>query len=148
MAQALSASVNGGNNMNDEPKNILLVDDNSVNLTAIKSALTGLYKVTAVNSGALALRFLEKHRPDLILLDVDMPEMTGPELLKILQDDPGLSDIPVIFLTANTDEESEAEAFLLGAVDYIRKPMNKVIGLARVKTHLELAELRAAVKNL
>lgn len=133
--------------MNDEPKKILLVDDNSINLTAIKSVLSGIYKVTAVNSGATALRFLEKQRPDLILLDVEMPEMNGRELLKILKDNPELSSIPVIFLTANMDEKSEEEAFLLGAVDYIRKPMNEVIGLARVKTHLEMAELRAVVAN-
>lgn len=133
--------------MSDEQKKILLVDDNSVNLTAIKSTLSGLYKVTAVNSGATALRFLEKQRPDIVLLDVEMPEMNGRELLKLMKDDPALSDIPVIFLTANMDEKSEEEAFLLGAVDYIRKPMNEVIGLARVKTHLELAEFRAAAAN-
>jgi len=133
--------------MSDDPKLILLVDDNSVNLTAIKSALVGLYKVTAVNAGATALKFLEKQRPDLILLDVEMPGMSGPELLAILKADSRFSDIPVIFLTANVDEKNEEEAFLLGAVDFIRKPMNKVIGLARVKTHLELAELRMAVKK-
>lgn len=128
--------------MSDTLKKILIVDDNSVNLTVIKAVFNNLYKVHAVNSGATALRFLEKQRPDLILLDVEMPEMTGKELLKILQADPNLSTIPVIFLTANHDEASEAEAFLLGAVDYIRKPMNEVIGLARVKTHLELASYR------
>lgn len=130
--------------MSDIPQKILIVDDNSINLTAIKIVFDNLYKVHAVNSGATALKFLEKQRPDLILLDVEMPEMSGKDLIKILKADPNLSDIPVIFLTANNDENSEAEAFTLGAVDYIRKPMNEIIGLARVKTHLELASYRNA----
>lgn len=128
--------------MNDTPQKILLVDDNAVNLTVIKGILSGLYKVYPVNSGATALKFLEKQRPDLILLDVEMPEMSGTELIKILKSDPNLSDIPVIFLTANNDIESEEEAFRLGAADYIHKPMSEVIGLARVKMHLELASYR------
>lgn len=128
--------------MDEIEKKILIIDDNSVNITALKSVFSKLYKVLAVNSGITALKLLEKQRPDLILLDIEMPEMNGREVLKVLKENSELSDIPVIFLTANQDEESEAEAFLLGAEDFLRKPMNEVIGLARVKMHLELSAYR------
>lgn len=126
------------------PKKILAVDDNTANLTLLNGILSGLYKVYPVDSGATALKFLEKQRPDLILLDIEMPEMSGTDLFRIIKEDSKLADIPIIFLTAHNDSKGEAEAFRLGASDYIHKPINDVILLARVKMHLELASYRNA----
>lgn len=99
--------------MNTAPKKILVVDDDAANLTLIKGILSDLYKVYPIDSGADALEFLEMQHPDMILLDAEMPEMSGKELFGFIKSDPKLSDIPVIFLTGNTDTESEAEAFRL-----------------------------------
>lgn len=128
--------------MNGESKKILIVDDNTSNLTMISGILSGLYKTYPVNSGATALKFLEKQRPDLILLDMEMPEMSGTDVYLAIKANPVISDIPVVFLTGNTDAESEAEAFNLGIADYIRKPVNDIIMLHRVKMQLELESLR------
>lgn len=128
--------------MSAAPKKILVVDDNSAHLSLINGILSSHYKVYPVDSGATALRFLDKHTPDLILLDVEMPKMSGPELLRVIKSNSRLSDIPVIFLTSNTSMETEISVFRLGAADYIHKPVNDVIVSARVKTHLELAAYR------
>lgn len=128
--------------MSEIPKKILVVDDNSAHLALINGILSKLYKVYPVDSGATALKFLKKHVPDLILLDVDMPEMSGPELLGIIKEDSRLTEVPVIFLTSHTDIDTEISVFKLGASDYIHKPVNDVLVLARVKTHLELAAYR------
>lgn len=128
--------------MSNEDKKILVVDDNAANLTMIKGILSSLYKVYPVNSGATALKFLEKQTPNLILLDMEMPEMSGIEVLHTIKSNPVLSCIPVIFITGNSDPKSEAEAFGLGVADYMRKPVNEVIMRHRVKMQLELASLR------
>lgn len=127
-----------------ELKKILVVDDNSANLTVINGILSSAYKVYPVDSGATALKFMERQCPDLILLDIEMPDMSGIELFKIIKSNEGLSHIPVIFLTAYEDTEKEASAYRLGISDYIRKPVNDVILLAKVKLHLEISSLRAA----
>lgn len=131
--------------MSDALKKILVVDDNPENLTLINGILSGIYKVYPIDSGAEAISFLRVQRPDLILLDVEMPDMSGTELFRILKADLALRDIPVIFLTGNTDVGSEAEAFKLGVSDYIRKPVNSAILLARVKLHLELEAYRKTI---
>lgn len=129
--------------MNGILKKILVVDDDTANLTVISGVLSVLYKVYPVVSGEIALKFFEKQRPDIILLDIEMPDMSGIELFQIIKSMPALMDVPVIFLTGNVDMESEAAAFRLGVSDYIRKPISDVIMLARIKMHLELKELRA-----
>lgn len=123
-------------------KKILTVDDNPGNLTIINGILKEFYKVYPVDSGATALRFLEKQKPDLFLIDVEMPEMSGVELFGKIKADSRFADTPVIFLTGNTETEGEEAAFKLGASDYIRKPINDTILLARIRMHLELAALR------
>jgi len=128
--------------MNETAKKILVVDDNSAHLALINGILSNYYLVYPVDSGATALKFLDKHIPDLILLDVEMPKMSGPELLRIIKSNPKLSDVPVIFLTSHKDMETEISVFKLGASDYIHKPVNDIIVLARVKIHLELAAYR------
>lgn len=130
-----------------EPKDImtkiLVVDDNHANLTLINGILSEHgFKVYPVDSGQTALRFLAKQRPDLILLDMEMPDMSGEEVFTAITSNPEHIGIPVIFLTGNSDFESEVKAFRIGASDYIRKPVYDVILLARVRMQLELSEYR------
>lgn len=128
--------------MNNSFQKILVVDDMPANLTIINGILRNTYKVYPVDSGNVALKYLERQRPDLILLDIEMPEMSGLELLRKIRSNPKFSGIPIIFLTSHNTVESEAEAFHQGASDYIHKPINDIILHARIKMHLELASWR------
>lgn len=126
-------------------KIILVVDDDKSNLLIAQKLLAEEYRVAAVNSGELAFRYLEKNEPDLVLLDIQMPEMNGFEVMKRLQESERWSRIPVIFLTADRSEKTEEECFKMGAVDYIGKPFVPAIMMQRVKKTLELEDYR---KNL
>ncbi|MBP7395083.1 MAG: two-component system response regulator [Zoogloea sp.] len=133
-----------------QKQTILIVDDTPQNLTILGELLQPHYRVRAANSGERALRAASlQPRPDLILLDVMMPEMDGYAVMQHLHADASTSNIPVIFVTAMHDAESEEHGLELGAVDYITKPINPAIVLARVRTHLELkhARDRLAVEN-
>lgn len=124
-------------------RTILIVDDNPENLTLLGELLRGTYRVRAANSGARALQLLASGpAPDLILLDVMMPGLSGYEVLQRLREQPGLQQIPVIFTTAMDAVEDEQRGLSLGAVDYITKPLRPAIVLARVKTHLALKQAR------
>jgi len=129
-------------------KTIYLVDDNVTNLTLGKSVLAEHYKVFTMNSGASLLKFLEKNIPDLILLDVEMPEMNGYEVIKVIKSKNETKDIPVIFLTAKTDGDSELEGLSLGAIDYITKPFSPSLLLKRIETHLELANYNKHLQEM
>ena len=115
---------------------IILVDDSEINLATGKNILRNFYHVISVPSAAKMFEVLEKVMPDLILLDIEMPEMNGYEAIKKLKADVKLSDIPVIFLTAKTDEESEMEGFDLGAVDYVTKPFYIPLLFKRINKEL------------
>ena len=119
---------------------ILAVDDTPENLDVVKGILASEYSVTAAINGAIALKIAEKHRPDLILLDVMMPGMDGYEVCQKLKENPKTRDIPVIFVTAMDQTSDETRGFSLGAADYIFKPVVPPILLARVKTHLALKQ--------
>ena len=125
-----------------DPKNqysILMVDDTPANLQLLSGMLTGRgYKVRAALSGALALQAVHGDPPDLILLDINMPGMTGFEVCARLKADKKLKDIPVIFLSAMTETLDKVKAFGTGGVDYITKPFQLEEVEARVATHLEL----------
>jgi len=122
---------------------ILIVDDTPQNLTVLGELLKPHYRVRAANTGERALRATGTDpRPDLILLDVMMPEMDGHEVLQRLRDNAETKDIPVIFITAMVAAEDEELGLELGAVDYITKPFNSSIVLARVRTQLELKQAR------
>jgi CheY-like chemotaxis protein len=127
---------------------ILAVDDTPENLDVVKGLLSDDYIVKAATSGAMALKIVEKQRPDLVLLDIMMPGMDGYEVCQHLKDNDETRDIPVIFLTAMEQTTDEAQGFELGAADYITKPVNPPILKARVRTHLALKqsmdELQAA----
>jgi putative two-component system response regulator len=119
---------------------IILVDDNMTNLTMGKNLLRTFYEVFPVASAAKLFELLEHVVPNLILLDIEMPEMDGYEAIRILKADAKLADIPVIFLTAKSDEDSELDGLNLGAVDYVRKPFSGPLLLKRIETHILLAQ--------
>jgi len=121
-------------------KKIIIVDDNAANLSVGRSLLKPYYEVYPAPSAAKLFSLLEKFIPDLILLDVNMPEMNGYEAIKILKSEPRYSEIPVIFLTAKNDEESELEGFNLGAVDYITKPFSGPLLLKRIACQILLEQ--------
>jgi putative two-component system response regulator len=122
--------------MNTERKTIFLVDDNLTNLTVGKTALAEHYNVFTLNSGDKLLKMLEKNIPDLILLDIEMPEMNGYDVIKIIKNKEETKHIPVIFLTARDDVEGELEGLSLGAIDYITKPFSPALLIKRIETHL------------
>ncbi len=128
-------------------KNILIVDDNKANLTAAKAALSDIYKTTAVTSGEQALKFLEKNIPDVILLDINMPMMNGFEVLEKIRIMPGCDNVPIIFLTADTEAETEQKCFDAGAVDFIAKPFVSAVMRSRIGRTIELEKLRKSLAN-
>lgn len=119
-------------------KTIFVVDDNYVNLHTAESALSEFYSVFTLNSAAAMFALLEEVNPDLILLDILMPDVSGFDTIKKLKSDEKYSQIPVIFLTGKDDEASEAEGIELGAADFISKPFSKIVLLNRIKNHLNI----------
>ena len=119
-------------------KIILIVDDDRLTLSTAQKLLEGEYKAVAVNSGKQAFKYLERHMPDLILLDINMPEIGGFEVMATLQKDARWCKIPVIFLTADRSTETEIECFRVGACDYISKPFEPNIMLSRIRSTIEL----------
>ena len=121
-------------------KTIFVVDDSDTNLAMAEETLEKQYRVMTLPSAAKMFTLLEKVTPDLILLDITMPEMTGFEAMKRLKAS-GSHDIPVIFLTGLTDPADEAYGIELGAVDFITKPFSEPVLLNRIKNHLHIDEL-------
>ncbi|MDR0602067.1 MAG: response regulator, partial [Treponema sp.] len=128
-------------------KQILVVDDNISSLKQIGAQLGSHYEVSLAKSGALALQICKQEKPDLILLDVEMPEMDGFQTLIRLKEDPDLNPIPVIFLTGNRDTETEIRALESGAMDFITKPANKDILFHRLELHLQFAAYQCSLEN-
>ena len=121
---------------------LLIVDDDKVNLSVAKSALAGTYKITAVISGDQALKFLQNNSCDLILLDINMPGMDGFEVMAKIRETPDRADIPIIFLTADSDPQVESRCLKEGAMDFITKPFVQNVMLSRISRALELEALR------
>lgn len=119
-------------------RTLLLVDDEATNLQVLRHTLQDGHRLLFAKDGHAALDLVQKDRPDLILLDVMMPGMTGYDVCKALKADARTASIPVIFVTALADVEHEHKGLELGAVDYIAKPFNPHIVKARVRTHLSL----------
>ena len=117
-------------------KTIFVVDDNGTNLSTAEEALEDQYRVITLSSAAKMFTILEKVTPDLILLDIEMPEMDGFEALKQLKTNPSCAGIPVIFMTATADAASEAMGKELGAVDFITKPFSAPALLDCINNHL------------
>lgn len=130
------------------PATILIVDDEPTNLSLLTHLLRSEYHVRAANSGKSALRAaVSEPQPNLILLDVMMPDMDGYAVLVRLRGNPATKDIPVMFLTALADPGDEEQGLLAGAADYITKPIKPAVVQARVRTQLENAQARDLLKN-
>jgi len=122
-------------------KTVFIVDDSVTNLAMASDALKSTYTVRTIPSGKKTLDLLEKIKPDIFLLDIEMPDMNGFEVLRYLKNDERFSDIPVIFLTAKTDFDTEIQALELGVVDFIGKPFNPAVLFNRVKHHIDIDSL-------
>ena len=130
-------------------KTIFVVDDNFTNLEAATVALEDEYRILSMTSAKRMFSMLEKVSPDMILLDIEMPEMDGIEALVKLKSTPEYSDIPVIFLTSLNSEEVELKGFELGVVDFIGKPFSVPILRSRIRTQIDIDSLvRGRTKEL
>jgi len=122
-------------------KIVFIVDDSAVNLTKAKQALEGNYRVLTLLSAAKMFTLLEKVTPDLILMDIEMPEMDGFTAIQKLRENKNTEHIPVMFLTAFGDEAREVRSLELGAVDFVTKPFSTTVLLNRISRHLQMEEL-------
>jgi putative two-component system response regulator len=132
----------------DRKPTILIVDDTPDNIAMLSSLLNSTYRTKAATTGEKALQLAgSDNAPDLILLDIMMPGMDGYEVCRRLTQDPKTADIPVIFLTGRSDVEGEQKGLELGAVDYITKPFSPPIVVSRIRTHLQLKNVRDFLKD-
>jgi len=131
-----------------ENKTILIVDDTSSNIDILVELLDETYDVIPALDGEFALEVAKEDRPDLILLDIMMPDMDGFEVCSRLKADENTKDIPVIFITANTDEESIENAYDIGGTDYVTKPFRPKELLSRVKKELQIQDMVNKLKLL
>ena len=129
----------------EKAKHILIVDDVTTNLKLAAEVLQEHYKLSMAKSGQQAIQFLQKVRPDLILLDVRMPEMDGYQTLELIKANPDTATIPVVFLTVDDQRESEIRGLKMGAMDFILKPFEPEVMLSRIDKILQIEDLR---KNL
>jgi len=131
--------------MSDNPKKIIVVDDNAENLTAIKNALKVSYDVYPTKAVSNMFELMKRFQPDLVLLDVDMPDINGYEAARMLKSSDNFREIPIIFLTSMDDPASEMKGLNLGAIDYIHKPLVAPLLLRRIKTHLSFMEQQKVI---
>lgn len=127
---------------------VLAVDDTRSNLDVLAQTLRDNYKLSVALDGVSALRMMERNVPDLILLDIMMPGMNGFQVAEKLKANPATEHIPIIFISALTDEKDKLTAFSEGGVDYITKPFQAAEVLARVRTHLEIKKMRDQLEGI
>ncbi len=127
---------------------ILIVDDAPSSLKVVANILGGTdYRLALAENGAAALSFIAEKQPDLVLLDIVMPDMDGFAVCKKLKESENTASIPVIFLTGHADNNSVTRSYDLGGADYITKPFNATELQTKVKNHLELATLKKSNGN-
>ncbi|MCB2291483.1 two-component system response regulator [Clostridium sp. CS001] len=131
----------------DRQKTIMIVDDTEMNIVILVEALQDDYELIVAINGVDAMELLEEQKPDLILLDIMMPEMDGYEVLNKIKRRRDLEHIPVILLSAITDSDSKNKGFSLGAVDYVTKPFEIIEVKARVRTQIRLEEARLVLES-
>ena len=130
-------------------RKVLVVEDDILNLIVAECILAeNGYEVLRAESGEACLTILQKEKPDLILLDIEMPGMSGFELMEILQESEDKRKIPVIFLTGDRSEETEEKCFKVGAVDYIGKPFVPAVMLQRIRRTIELEDYRKSLESM
>ena len=133
---------------NKKEYTILITDDEKMNVDILGSILSPMYNLLISRNGPRALEIAKEQVPDLILLDVLMPEMSGFEVITKLKDSEITNKIPVIFITGLSSTEDEEKGFFLGAVDYITKPFNKAIVKARVNTHIKIVDQMRTIERI
>ncbi len=135
--------------MTEQKSRILIVDDERPNIQVLNAILQDNYEISVALNGEQALkRAFGDKKPDLVLLDIQMPDLDGFEVCRRLQEHPETRDIPVIFITAKSNEKDEEKGLAAGAVDYITKPFGPAVVLARIRVHLELKRKRDILRNL
>ncbi len=133
--------------MSQDRNKILIVDDEETNLSTLQKILGNEYDLFLASEGAIAIETVKEKLPDLILLDIAMPGISGHEVCKMLKSNPDTLHIPIIFISAMIETTDEEFGFSLGAVDYITKPIRPGIVRARVKTHLSLVRMQELKKT-
>jgi putative two-component system response regulator len=128
--------------MNGHRALVLIVDDNATNIDLLVNTLKEEYRLGIAKKGTAALEYAEKYHPNLILMDIMMPEMDGYEVCARLKKNPSTQSIPLIFITARSETVDKTKAFQMGAVDYITKPFHAAEVKARVQTHIALEEMK------
>jgi len=135
--------------MSDEKKNsVLLVDDEKLNIIALTQILSSEYVIYAANTGEMALDTARKYLPDVILLDIIMPEMDGYCVITAIKADEATKDIPVIFVTGLTNPKDEEKGLMLGAADYINKPFSPAIVRLRVRNQIKMLNQLSLIAQL
>ena len=129
--------------MNDARPLILVVDDNATNIDLLVNTLQAEYRLGIAKKGSAAIEYAAKYHPDLILLDIMMPEMDGYEVCTRLKQSPDTQSIPLIFITAMSETVNKTRGFEMGAVDYITKPFHAAEVKARVQAHITLAKMKS-----
>jgi len=123
----------------DNRDTVLIVDDEIINIELISNLLEEKYIILSADNGKDAIKSANKNHPDLILLDILMPDMDGYTICQKLKRNASTNSIPIIFLTSKNKDKDEAKGFLLGAVDYIKKPFRPLVDMKRVAVHIKLA---------
>ncbi len=129
-------------------QHLLVVDDNPAIIQLIARLLQGVGRLSFATSGADALSRMRQQPPDLVLLDAEMPEMSGFDLCRLMKADPDLKEIPIIFVTGHGESDVEVRAFEAGAVDFITKPPQETVLLARVRTQLRIKRLTDELRRM
>jgi diguanylate cyclase (GGDEF)-like protein len=132
----------------DNKCRILVIDDEKTNLLILSKILSPDYIILTAKSGGEGLKLAASEQPDLILLDILMPDMNGFDVLEILKANPELKDIPVIIISGLNNESDEEKGFVLGAVDYIFKPFKNTVVMARVKAHIQIMRYIRMIEHL
>ena len=131
-----------------EKARILIVDDEPINIHVLSNALNDTYNLFAVTSGREAIAFCMTHAPDLVLMDMDMPDINGVEACKTLKEKSETHDIPIVFVTGHGDSDAEDKCWEAGGVDFLTKPVNANTLNHRIKSHLALKELTDELRRM
>ena len=134
--------------MSDNRNKIMIVDDENINLAVLSQILSPEYDLVSAMNGQDALKCVEENQPDLILLDVAMPDMNGFDVLRKLKSSDITREIPVLIIAGQNNPEDEEKSFLLGAVDYTAKPFNNTIVMTRVETQLQIVRQAKTIEQL
>lgn len=126
---------------------ILLVEDSKISIMHLVQILKDDYELLIANDGRNAIEIAREHQPDLVLLDIIMPELDGYETLKILKGDAGTADIPVVFISSLDEEDDEERGLSLGAADYITKPFSPVIVRLRVRLQMHISNQLKTIRR-